>query len=357
MDAIELIGVNELPTPTWNYLHTNGISLQVPAENTSPYAAPAEKIWGGTGPDASQWLSRSCTRRESHVIESHTTPDAPLEIVVDGDTGDICDTLITLCAGSHTRIVLVARSTKETNTVCGSRLRLDLAQDAVAHVDVFVALHDGHTFIEDMGADLSDGARLDVAYHLLGAGRTISGLRTENHGARSAVNVDVRYLGRGTQELDLNYILRLTGRKSTADLSAYGVLSDHSKKILRDTIDLVRGAKGAEGNENETVLLAGPGVTNKSLPVVLCDEDDVVGNHGASIGSVSADQMEYMAARGLDEDAVKALLARSVLDSALSAAPTEAARAAVMAVATRVLGEDVSELAELGTTDPDEEAK
>lgn len=357
MDAIELVGVNELPTPTWNYLRTNGISLEVPAKGVSPSAAPAEKIWGGTGPDASQWLSRSATRRESHVVASREVVDSPIEVVVEADSGDICDTLLTLCAESQATVVVVARSSKDADVVCGSRLRLDLARDATAHLHVLVALHDGYTFIDDIGADLSDGARLDVTYHLLGAGRTVSGLRTEGHGKRSSVDVDVRYLGRGSQELDLNYILRLTGPKSTADLSAYGVLSDESKKTLRDTIDLVRGAKGAQGNENETVLLAGPGVVNKSLPVVLCDEDDVMGNHGASIGSVSPDQMEYMASRGLDEEAVKALLARSVLDSALSGAPTDAARAAVMAVASRVLGEEVSEFAGGDALDSDVEAR
>ena len=82
---------------------------------------------------------------------------------------------------------------------------------------------------------------------------------------------------------DFNYELRHRGRKTECEIDANGVLTGTSKKVYRGTIDLVHGCKGATGTERETVLLANKGVDNKTVPVILCDEDDVAGNHGATI--------------------------------------------------------------------------
>ena len=77
------------------------------------------------------------------------------------------------------------------------------------------------------------------------------------------------------------------------------ILADSAKKTMRETIDLVHGAKDARGNEAETVLVTGDDVVNKTLPTILCDEEDVQGNHGATIGSIGPDQLNYLADRGL----------------------------------------------------------
>lgn len=67
----------------------------------------------------------------------------------------------------------------------------------------------------------------------------------------------------------------------------------------------MHGCKGATGTERETVLLANKGVDNKTVPVILCDEDDVAGNHGATIGHVRDEQLFYLACRGLDQNAAE----------------------------------------------------
>ena len=77
----------------------------------------------------------------------------------------------------------------------------------------------------------------------------------------------------------MNEVVRQRGRNTRSELGYNGVLEDAAKKSLRTTIDLVHGAKGAQGNEAETVLVLGDDVVvNKTLPTILCDEDDVAGN-------------------------------------------------------------------------------
>ena len=91
---------------------------------------------------------------------------------------------------------------------------------------------------------------------------------------------------------------------------------DECTKILRGTIDLVRGCKGAEGTETESVILADERVKNKSIPIILCDEDDVAGNHGATIGHVRPEQLNYLMSRGISQEAAERLFATATLEDA-----------------------------------------
>ena len=49
--------------------------------------------------------------------------------------------------------------------------------------------------------------------------------------------------------------------------------------VFRGTIDFKFGAAGAEGEEKEDVLLLGDDVINQTIPLILCAEEDVQGNH------------------------------------------------------------------------------
>ena len=104
-------------------------------------------------------------------------------------------------------------------------------------------------------------------------------------------------------------------------------LKDH---ILGNLVGTGKGnAKGAQGNEAETVLVLGDDVVNKTLPTILCDEDDVAGNHGATIGSVSPEQLAFLASRGLSRTDAEQLFVRALYEDALMHAPCPEARAVV----------------------------
>ena len=121
-----------------------------------------------------------------------------------------------------------------------------------------------------------------------------------------------------------------------------GFLDDQARKTLRMTIDLIHGSSGSKGNEAETVMGFGPDVVNRTLPVILCDEDDVQGNHGATIGGISQDQVDYLAVRGLNEKQVDELLVRALFDDAAINAVTPATRTAVLERAAQVLGGEIA---------------
>ena len=217
-----------------------------------------------------------------------------------------------------------------------------IAVEEGAKFDLFsVVACDAPQMLDNVGLVAQKGASVHVKQYVLSAQLSSTGFRCDLVGDGSTLELDARYLGRGTQTLDLGHVVRQIGKHTLCTMSFSGVLADDAFKSLRDTIDLVRGCKGSKGSENECVLLAGDGVGNQSLPVILCDEDDVAGDHGATVGEISPEQRAYLVSRGLAPEDIPALVMESTFAAAFEDAPVPQARAAVRTAAERVLDADV----------------
>ena len=227
----------------------------------------------------------------------------------------------------------------------GSALRVFAGERSRVNVTVYLTCGAGVTCVEDSGFILDDDARVTVRHVVLGGSFTATGLAADLRGDRSRIDIDTSYLGAGCDERDFNYIVRHRGKKTECNLDANGVLTGTSKKILRGTIDLMHGAKGAQGNERETVLLANKGVDNKTVPMILCDEDDVAGNHGATIGHVRPEQLFYMGCRGLSEKQAEELFISAKLEDAAITAPDEQIRDNVVRLASTLVDNFEEEIA------------
>lgn len=227
----------------------------------------------------------------------------------------------------------------------GSALRVFAGERSRVNVTVYLTCGAGVTCVEDSGFILDDDARVTVRHVVLGGSFTATGLAADLRGDRSRIDIDTSYLGAGADERDFNYIVRHRGKKTECNLDANGVLTGTSKKILRGAIDLMHGAKGAQGNERETVLLANKGVDNKTVPMILCDEDDVAGNHGATIGHVRPEQLFYMGCRGLSEKQAEELFISAKLEDAAITAPDEQMRDNVVRLASTLVDNFEEEIA------------
>ena len=52
-------------------------------------------------------------------------------------------------------------------------------------------------------------------------------------------------------------------------------------------------------------------VRNRTVPLILCAEEDVEGAHGASIGRIDDEQVFYMQSRGIPTDKIYELMAKA----------------------------------------------
>ena len=57
---------------------------------------------------------------------------------------------------------------------------------------------------------------------------------------------------------------------------------------------------------------------SKSLPMLLCHEEDVSGTHSVSTGKVDEDKLFYLKSRGIDDSTAKELIMLGDFNKALS---------------------------------------
>ena len=117
------------------------------------------------------------------------------------------------------------------------------------------------------------------------------------------------YLGSKEQVIDLNYIVEAYGKKTNVDIDVKGAIKDKCKKHFKGTIDFKKGCKTSKGNENEYCTILSETAKSIALPMLLCSEDDVEGNHSTASGKVDNKILFYVMSRGLSyKEAVKLLV-------------------------------------------------
>lgn len=327
--------------------------LDIPALSTYEHRAALSEIAcdiandfeTGVGADMRAYLN--FLAGGTAVLATEEGEEAEATIRVTTHEGEASGASIDIVAAPNSTfsIALSLDSDADAPAFMGSTMRVFAGAGARVDITVYLTASDAVTCVEDSGFVLDKDARVSVRHVVLGGGFTATGLAADLRGDRSRIDVDTSYLASGTQQRDFNYIIRHRGRKTVSNMDANGVLTGTSKKCLRGTIDLIHGAKGAEGNERETVLLASKGVDNKTVPNILCDEDDVAGNHGATIGHVRPDQLFYAACRGLSQEQTEALFLSAKLEDAALRSPNDAVRANVVRLGNQIIPHFEEEIA------------
>lgn len=122
-------------------------------------------------------------------------------------------------------------------------------------------------------------------------------------------NLNNIYLGSNNNIIDMNYYLNNIGENSKNIMRVEGTIDDNCKKVFRGTIDFIEGCKNSIGDENENCVLLSDNVISRSLPQMLCHEEDVVGAHGVSSGRVDEDKVFYIMTHGYSrKDAEKIIV-------------------------------------------------
>ena len=139
----------------------------------------------------------------------------------------------------------------------------------------------------------------------------------------SESNLSSIYLGDGNRKMDLSYSMIHKGPRSISNIETRGALMDNSKKVFRGNLDFKKGARLSKGAEEEYVLLLDPTVKSDSIPALLCEEDDVQGEHAASAGQISESQLFYLMSRGLSEREAKKLIIEGAFRPIIDRIPLE----------------------------------
>ena len=164
--------------------------------------------------------------------------------------------------------------------------------------------------------DTGNNKNFEYTSIILGKGKTYIDLAWNLKGENSGAKINIGYLAQNVT--DINTAVNHYGKNTASDINVSGSVTDGGEKSFKGTIDFKTGCKGAVGNELETVLLIGEDVVNKTLPIILCSEEDVVGTHGGSIGQLDEDTLFYFESRGITKEQAENILARRGVDRVLN---------------------------------------
>lgn len=145
---------------------------------------------------------------------------------------------------------------------------------------------------------LEEKSKVNYTIIDFGGKNSITNYYSNIKGKESENNLNTIYLGKDNQLFDLNYIGELRGEKSNINIEVQGALKDNAKKHFKGTIDFKKGCKKSTGNENEACMLLSETAKSLALPMLLCSEEDVEGNHSSSAGKVGEKELFYIMSRG-----------------------------------------------------------
>ena len=343
MDNVLINRANVPAAQTWNRLRANSLSVTVPNHADAgtvylPLPRLFERIECGMGQEVTDYVESQAFKSDFYNVPARTKREDPIVVAVSAAQNQCANTGIIVREGAEATVVIAAfagDASDVDDAAAGSDANDDVLPTSAAltrivveasaklHLIEMLGVNEGQQHLESVGLEIHQDAAVDVKQYALGGSTIGLGLTANLVGARARLDLNNRYHATHEETLDINHLVRMRGTSTRAQLTESGVLNEAAKKTLRATIDLVRGAKDAQGNEIETVMILGDDVVNKTMPVILCDEDDVAGNHGATIGSVSPEQLDYLAARGLSRQAAEQLFIRALFEDAIINAPEE----------------------------------
>ncbi len=271
----EKIQINKLPVNTWNRLGVNY----------------AEVEWEETSP-----------AKQSITVKSGEAPE-PFRL----DFSEAGDSEVSFTAEENSSITVY--ELHRSNSAV--KLSFDIGKNA--SVKLVQLLNPTEKLRHETFANCSKGGKFQIMTIMTGDGNIYSDNRTELEGDSSSINAEVAYLGKNSQTIDYNIAVNHWGKDTHSEINAAGALMDSAKKVFRGTIDFKTGSSDSKGSENETVIMLGDDVVNKTVPLILCSEENVEGSHGATIGELDDDTLFYFESRGIGREEAERIMAYAAL--------------------------------------------
>lgn len=344
--------INTLPSPTWNKLGVNDAGERARLFEPHPGAKaaltagplPAGVYSAGNTPDAlytepvsgmgvtlDDFVLEHANAR--HFITAQGTAAEPLVLTGVLDEAHpqlIFQNGIRAMPGSSVTVVELYRSAPRLAGELATLTQIYAGRGAnVRLVQVNLAGESCRCW-NAVAIKTEPDAKVELIRASLGGQEAYAGARAVLTGARSEFWLDQIYFGNAARVLDFNDVAEHEGEQTLAEMHTAGVLTDRCDKILRGTIDFKKGAVRSVGHESETVLLLSDTARNRTTPLILCGEEQVEGQHAATIGRMNQAQIYYLCSRGLSYAEARRMLVEAQFAPALDKIPDEALRQEIL---------------------------
>ena len=313
---MEEIRVNRLPLLTYRYLHTNDTPLAFAAPQESGNVQFSDTTYvteGATLPatfdGASVEVLQATGKGKGYTISIPAGEKASLTITWDGEE-DLAERFVFhLGKEAFLSLVWCMKGQSEGTTIRAAYY--DLEEGATLQVST---LENGKSTVYDQRHTLlAEGAQAHFNAAELGGGKIIVHSYGKLCGKKAEMTEKAVYAAKGKQHLDLFYHIDHVGKETKAEIDVKGALSDESKKIFRGTLDFKRGCSGSVGDEGDYAIQLDPKTKNISLPLLLCTEDNVQGNHASSAGQLDSNTIYFLMSRGFSLEEARRIVVEALI--------------------------------------------
>ena len=198
----------------------------------------------------------------------------------------------------NANIIVEYRSNTDLECYHNGKIRVIVDDNVQANVTIINFLNKESTNFDSIENEIKDNATLNYT--------------VVDIGGKYSITI---YLGTDNQIKDINYIAELRGEKTNMEMDLQGALKDNSKKNFKGTIDFKKGSKKAKGHENESCMMLSDKAKSLALPMLLCTEEDVEGEHSTSSGKADEKELFYIMSRGLSRnEAIKLMVKAKFYD-------------------------------------------
>ncbi len=322
---IKITNVNTLPVPTWRWLKLNdttvscsdtGNFVQIKpqidnltddVELTHQKKESFPEINTGMGNNTKEFAQNHAAQINFFTVKENAKIEEPIILTykLADNNFFVDDNYIVAKKNSKATIVIAYTSEYNAGGFHGSSVKIYAEENAQIEVVQLQTLGKNYTNFDDIGAGGADNAVIKTYQIELGSNKNWIGTNIDLTADKMQTHLKNSYLAKENQALDINYVVNIWGKKTDSTIISKGILMNNAKKTLRGTLDFKRGSKGSVGNESEEVLLLDPDIQNKSIPLILCSEEDIEGNHSASIGEIDEQQLFYLYSRGLNDAQIR----------------------------------------------------
>lgn len=207
-----------------------------------------------------------------------------------------------------------------TNKVCfhNGIIKINALENSKIDVVVVNTMNKNSNNFEAYENIIETNANINYTIIDIGGKNSITNYYSNILGQKAKNDLKTIYLGSENDIKDLNYIAELRGKQSFIDIDVQGALSENAKKNFKGTIDFKKGCKKAKGNENEFCMLLSEKARSIALPMLLCTESDVEGNHSTASGKVDNQELFYIMSRGLSYNEAVKLIVKARFNKILS---------------------------------------
>ena len=328
---MENIVINETPVRTSNNFAINNIKLknvEIPSDTTTfrnvdiisknsiiEENLQIPRFTYGLGEILEENISKNENNRIRLIIKDKDSVDITYNFNI-GNTELI--NYIEIIANDDADIIIKYKSEIEAANFNNSKIKLIAKKEVKVNVTIVNLLNDESNNFLAIENDIYENS--DVRYTIvdLGAKKSVCNCFANVLGKESNYTLKTIYLGIDNQIKDINYIAELKGENTNVDIDVQGALKDYAKKNFKGTIDFKKGAKKSKGNETEYCMLLSENARAIALPMLLCTEDDVEGNHATASGEVDKAQLFYIMSRGFNKKEAIKLMVRARFENILN---------------------------------------